>query len=381
MQRWLLVLVVGLVVCASVAPVGGAPTANEPFSPGQSVTADQCTFPFETTDGMGERVTLSEEPDRVVTLNPSAAQTMWEIGAEGKVVGLTKHAMNLDGAGERTNISTDGQTINPEAVVALEPDLVLAPSSQMVTEELVEVLRNAGLTVYYYPSAGSIDDVRERTLLTGQLVGECEGASETVEWMDGELAVVEEAVDGRERPDVLYTFFGFTAGSDTFIHEIIEASGGTNVAAELGISEYEQVNEEAIVEVENGGGLDWIVLNTNSPELPDSPAYDETTAVRENQTVVIDINHLNRPAPRIVHAITELAATFHPEAYADAQAAAESTENAVVATDVTHATDDPGAPDDPEDQPGFGSLAALAALVVGLLAAKRRSGRSEERKP
>ncbi|TKR25864.1 PGF-CTERM-anchored ABC transporter substrate-binding protein [Natronomonas salsuginis] len=377
MQRWLLVLLAGLLVCASVAPVSGVPTANEPFSPGQSLTADQCTFPFETTDGTGTTVNLSEEPERVVTLNPSTAQTMWEIGAEEKVVGLTKHAMNLDGAEKRTNISTDGQTINPEAVVALEPDLVLAPSSQMVTEELVEVLRNAGLTVYYYPSAESIDDVRERTRLTGQLVGECEGAAETVAWMDEELAVVEAAVDGHERPDVLYTFFGYTAGSDTFIHEIIEASGGTNVAAELGIAEYEPVNEEMVIE-ENP---DWIVLNTNSPDLPDSPAYDETTAVRENQTVVIDINHLNRPAPRIVYAITELAQTFHPEAYADARASTEATETPAETTDTSTETATPAAPDAPDDLPGFGALAALAALIGGLLAAKRRSERSEEPKP
>lgn len=380
MQRLPLVFFAVLIALASIAPVAGAPAAIES-------DAAQCTFPFEATDATGTTVSLSEEPERVVTLNPSAAQTMWEIGAEEKVVGLSKHAMNLEGADERGNISTADETINPEAVVELEPDLVLAPSSRMVSEELVEVLREAGLTVYFYPSAGSIDDVRERTLLTGQLVGECEGAVETVEWMDEELRIVEEALEGRERPDVLYVFFGFTAGSDTFIHEIIEASGGTNVAAEVGISEYEQVNEEMVIQ-ENP---DWIVLNSNSPEIPDSAAYNETTAVRENQTVVININHLNRPAPRIVHAITELAEAFHPEAYAEARTASESNASDTSGTDssessATESGESDSSPneaspdegDTVEEQPGFGASVALVALVVGLLGAKRRSVRSDD---
>ncbi len=388
MQRWSVILLAGVLTCAFlIAPVAGVSPANE------SSAQYECAFPFETTDGTNTTVSVPEEPERIVTLNPSAAQIMWEIGAEENVVGLTKHAMNLEGADERTNISTADETINPEAVVELEPDLVLAPSSQMVTEELVETLRRAGVTVYYYPSAESIDDVRERTLLTGQLVGECEGAEETVEWMNHELAIVEETIAGQDRPDVLYTFFGFTAGSETFIHELIETSGATNIAAEVGIPEYQQVNEEMVIE-ENP---DWIVLNTNSPEVPDSPAYAETTAIRENQTVVIDVNHLNRPGPRVIHAITELAETFHPDAYAAAQASAEEDESDASSadtddsntessdTDTEAGTDSESSEstatdvESPEEQPGFGALTALVALVVGSLAAKRQSARSGER--
>lgn len=321
-----------------------------------------CSFPATLTDGTGTEVTVEEEPESVVTLNPSAAQTMWEIGAREKVTGVTKHASNLEGANERLNITQGGETINPEVVVDHDPDLVLAPGSKVVSKELVDVLRESGLTVYYFPSAESIDDVRDRTRTIGQLVGECDGAEETVEWMNEEIEIAERAAEDQERPEVLYVFFGFTAGEDTHIHEIIEAGGATNIAGEVGISEYAAVNEETVVEEDP----DWIVLNSDSPEVPDSVAYEETTAVQEDQIIVLDINHLNRPAPRIVHAISELAQAFHPEAYEEAvtQAAETPTE-----------TETETPPPAPDDQPGFGvTLAVGAFLALTLLFVRRIDG-------
>ncbi|MFP8953285.1 PGF-CTERM-anchored ABC transporter substrate-binding protein [Natrialbaceae archaeon A-arb3/5] len=361
-----LFLVVGTVAPATVA--GAGKTAHQE-TPEASIVADEpnCSFPLTETDASGTEVTLEDEPETVVTLNPSAAQTLWEIGAEEKVIGTTKHAMNLDGAEDRTNVSTEAETIEPEIVVDLDPDLVLAPSSNYVSEETVETLREAGVTVYYFQSAESIDEVRERTLFVGSLVGECDGAEETVDWMDAELEAVADAIDGEERPDVLYTFFGHTAGEDTFIHELIEAGGGTNVAAEAGISEYPQISDETVIEQDP----DWIVLNTNSPEVPDGPAYESTTAIENDQTLVVDINHLNRPGPRVVHAVTAFAETFHPEAYAEATGD-EPSESANGST----ADDGTGGAD---GVPGFGALSAVVGLCITLFVAHRTIRHGDER--
>ncbi|RQG95109.1 PGF-CTERM-anchored ABC transporter substrate-binding protein [Natrarchaeobius chitinivorans] len=376
-----------LVALAAVSPVAAvADAGGEPVHSSAAVDpTTECSFPITETDDMGVDVTLEEEPETVVTLNPSAAQTMWEIGAEEKVIGTTKHAENLEGAEDRTNISTDAETIEPEIVVDLDPDLVLAPSSNFVSEETVETLRESGVTVFYFQSAESIDEVRDRTLLVGSLVGECDGAEDTVDWMDEELEIVESALEDEERPDVLYTFFGFTAGSETFIHDMIVAGGATNVAAEAGVEEYQQLSEETVIDADP----EWIVLNTNSPDVPDGSAYESTTAVENDQVLVVEANLLNRPGPRVIHAVTTFAETFHPEAYADATAdAVDDADNGANETDDADATaevsddadgatvdaeDDDGADDqsttdgtDDDDQPGFGVAAALVAIVAVL---------------
>ena len=345
-MRYTPVLGVLLLVLAATAPATAA-TAD--------VSAQQtnCSFPVERTDLSGTTVTVEEEPSRVVTLNPSAAQTMWEIGAKDKVVGVTKHAMNLEGAQEKHNVSGGGQTISTEEVVGLEPDLVLAPNT--IDNETVAKLRETGLTVYHFREAKSIEDVKRKTRIIGELTGECAGAEETVGWMESELATVDAAVEGKERPDIIYSFFGYTAGNDTFIHTIMERAGTNNVAADAGIRSYKQINDEILLEQ----NPDWIMLNTDDDRVPKTAAYNGTTAVQEDQILVVNTNWLNRPAPRIVHAITKIAQTVHPEAYGMANE--------------TASTDGPTeAVASGESGPGFTAAGALVALVCLSLLGIRR---------
>lgn len=339
-----------------------------PAVPVSAAATQPCSFPVTMTDATGTDVTVEAEPQRVVTLNPSAAQTMWEIGAREKVVGLTKYASYLEGADERTLVSGAEQIVVLERVVNLTPDLVLAPNT--VPNETVAKLREAGLTVYYFPRAGSVEGVYEKTRTIGRLTGECEGAEATVGWMRDRLGVVREAVEGQARPDVLYLFYGYTAGRGTFIDEIIETAGGNNLAADAGVESYRQLSAEVVVEQDP----DWIVRNSDDPAIPSSDALNGTTAVREGQIVVVQIEHLNQPAPRIVYAITRLAEHFHPEAYAAANATPTVSPTSTRLAGPTASesptllrTTSPASP----GQPGFGHLVAVAA-VVGAVAVARR---------
>jgi len=64
-----------LVLSVVAVPVGAVTTAETPETSGDSV--GECTFPVTMTDATGTDVTLSEEPTRIVTVNPSAAQILW----------------------------------------------------------------------------------------------------------------------------------------------------------------------------------------------------------------------------------------------------------------------------------------------------------------
>jgi iron complex transport system substrate-binding protein len=291
----------------------GAATAGTAAS-----AQDDCTFPHTVTDATGTEVRIDEAPERVVTTNPSAAQTMWEIGAREKVVGVSRFATYLDGADSRANVSASGFGFSVERVVGQQPDLVLVPNASANSHPgRVRRLRDAGLTVHVFGFATSIEDVIEKTRLTGRLVGACEGADERADRMVETMDTVHEAVNGTDRPRVMYYFFDFTAGNETFVHEVLTAAGGDNIAANVtNRTGYYRISDETVL-IEDP---EWIVLNTDDPdgEPPHRTAYNFTTAVRENQVVVVDTNHLNQPAPRVVRVVRRLAETFHPEAYAAA---------------------------------------------------------------
>ncbi len=317
---------------------------------------ETCSFPVTKTDATGTEVTIAEEPQRIVTLSPSAAQTMWEIGGRQKVVGVTKFSAYLKGANGKANVSGAGMTaVVPEKVVAQNPDLVLAPN--VIPDQTVQKLRDAGLTVYKFRESKSIEDIYAKTELTGQLTGECEGATETVSWMKDRVNTVQKAVEGEDSPKVMYIMSGgFTAGEGTYMNKIIETAGGTNVAAEAGISGYKQISNEVVVKQKP----EWFIVSAGA-KVPDT--YSGTPAIKQNQTVSLNSNYVSQPAPRIVHPITKLAKTFHPDAYEQANVTTTTTERAETTTTTSTTTETTSS----GGQPGFGAVGSIVAGALALV--------------
>ena len=347
-------LAAAVVLAAVVGGVGLAAPA--------AAAQPSCAFPTSHVDSTGTEVVVETRPERLVVLGASAAQTLWEIGGRERVVGMPvqPYTAYLEGADEREPVMNEGGfTVNVEAVVDLEPDLVLAPN--VIPAETVETLRDAGLVVYRFRAATDVDDVVEKTRLTGRLVGECEGAAATVAWMQERLAVVREAVAGQPRPGVIIPLGGgFVAGDGTFLDDMVTVAGGENVAARANVSGYQQLSPEVVVEQ----NPDWIVApSTLPPSEYATSAYNVTTAVRHDQIVVVDANLATQAAPRIVGPLETIARALHPEAYAAANATATASPTPRDTT-APEPTATPG-------QPGFGVALAVGALLAALLLRRR----------
>ncbi|MFB6080965.1 MAG: PGF-CTERM-anchored ABC transporter substrate-binding protein [Haloferacaceae archaeon] len=381
----LLVLAVTPAVAAPV--VGSSPTAPAaatpgiapaPIRPGAETPAADCGFPVARTDATGARVTLAERPGRIVTLNPSAAQTLWELGARDRVVGVSEFAGYLNGTDDLPVVDTASGGVNVERIVALDPDLVLAPGT--IPEETVRALRKTGVPVFALNTSTSVDGVATKTRLLGRLTGECTAAARTNDWMRRNVAAVREAVADEPRPRALYVFgSGYTVGSDTFVGDVMRTAGLRNVAAEAGISGYARISPEVVRE----RNPQWLVLNGRD-DVPDGPAYRETTAVRENRTVVVDVNDLNQPAPgSIVRAVRTIARAVHPAATADVTPvprptatggpASPAATHTTATTPTTPTASPTAAGTTTTDGPGFDPLLVpVAAALLALAALARR---------
>lgn len=355
-------VVATLLVLASVAPVGAAPAASQ---------SEDCSFPHTATDASGTEVTLEQRPERVTTLNPSAAQTMWEFDAQGQVVGTTKYAAYLQGADEKTNVSKEGGFgASVEKVVGTEPDLVLAPNT--TSRQTVQSLREAGLTVYVFSMSTSVDDVANKTETIGRLTGNCEAAARTNAWMHANVEAVRNATTDVDRPGVMYPLGGgYVAGGGTFISAMIETSGGTNVVAEADISDYPRVSDEKVLEL----APEVIITTDANRYLLGQEPYASTPAGENNETVDLDQNYLDQPAPRsVVYTTRNLSTGLHPDV--EVQAVAKSEITLETPTPSPTATDEPtevgtdGAT--AGNGPGFGLVAALVALAAAALVGRLR---------
>jgi iron complex transport system substrate-binding protein len=295
-----------LVVVAGIGPAAAMP-AELGTQPAQ--TGETCSFPVTATDATGTDVTVESEPQRIVTLQPSAAQTLWEIGAREKVVGVSQYADFLEGADTLTNISGAGQQfVNIEEVVGLNPDLVLAPNT--IPNATVETLRNAGVTVFKFDFAGSFDDIYSKTNQTGRLVGACEGADHIVSAMRTRVETIRQVVGNESAPDALYLQTGnFVPGNGTFIGDVLTTAGAENLAASAGIQGYQAISAEVVA----NRSPEWI-LTSNRSIIPDEEPWSSTPAVQQNQTLVVGGDYISQPAPRVILPLTEIARNLHPEA-------------------------------------------------------------------
>ncbi|PSQ56698.1 corrinoid ABC transporter substrate-binding protein [Halobacteriales archaeon SW_8_68_21] len=358
---------------AAGTTAGAVETADVPAQ-----TDDACGFPVEMTDATGTTITLNESPDRITTINPSAAQTLWELGEQDRVVGVSRFALYLDGAGERANVSAEfGASV--ERVVDTEPDLVLAPNSSSAD---VEPLREQGLTVYHFPAATSVDDIAEKTEVIGRLVGACDAASEANEEMCDAVDAAEERTADIDRPAALYPLGGgYVAANDTFINAIMNAGGVDNVAAAEHTG-YPQLSDEVILET----NPELILVTDSEAAILDQEPYASTTAGTEGNYVVMNRNYLNQPAPRSVIVSTTTLSEAVVEIQADAEGSTDGSSDD--AEDGSSSDGEDGSTGDGEDgsagdgedgstgdgdtgaeSPGFGVVAAaLALLATGLLA-------------
>lgn len=404
MRRTLLIVALMCsVAVAGVAVAGAVAQPSEPPAAQATETTDlDCEYPLEVTDATGETITLEEQPDEIVATSQSAAQIAWELDAEERVTGMPVGPFSayLDGHDEKTDITDAEGFLDVERVVDLSPDIVIAPNATSV--ESVEQLRNAGLTVYHFAEATSIDDVYHKTETSGALIGECDAAEETTDWMNDRIENVESTVPADDQPSAFYWLSGgFTAGEGTFQHELIETAGGQNVAADMGLTGWEVANDEEIVD----RNPERLVINDYA-EVPDNEAIQSTHAVQNDHVIRVDGNYFSQPAPRIAIALEELAQGFHPEAFEetaetddpdddtttvddeedDEAAADDATDDAADEGDPDDTTvdgdDDDAEPvnmtaadgddDDDDEIPGFGVGAALVALLGAGVALGRR---------
>lgn len=303
-------LVMLSLVTAALAGVGigQGPTV----AAAQSSGSVDCTFPVTATDATGTQITIEDKPERIVVAGPSAAQVMWEIGAQETVVGMpvNQYTSYLEGSESRTNVVDSRLQPIREKVVGLNPDLVLVPN--IVQNDTVENLRSAGLTVFRFEKAKSFADVTAKTELTGQLVGEFDSAAKVAAQTRGTVTAVEDAVADADRPRAYYPMGGgYTAGSNTFINDIIESAGATNIAAEP-IDGYDTISSEVVAQA----NPQWLVMQEGFP-VPSNAGVNGTTAVQKDQIARINPNFVNQPGPRTTEVLRTLAETFHPDAYSD----------------------------------------------------------------
>ena len=261
--------------------------------------ASRASYPLQLVDGAGTRHTFDAAPRRMVSLVPSATETLLAMALADRLVGRTDY----DRVPELADLPSVGGGLQPnlEILVSLDLDLVIrfAGDSDLSTADRLTEL---GIPHFAVQPDG-IEDVLTIIRDLGRITDASDAAEAMLHEIGDDLDDVARRVAGLPEPRVAYLLGGdppWVAGPGTYIDELVAVAGGRNVFDDLGPL-YAPVSMEALLDRD----LDLILL---SSELTQPLPLAHVPSVVLPASVEI-------PGPGLGQAARDIAHLIHPGAF------------------------------------------------------------------
>jgi len=282
---------------------------------------ENMVWPLVVTDDLGNTIELNEYPQTIVSISPSTTEILFAIGAGDQVVGRDDFSLYPEAALDVESVGSLFDGVPTEAILALEPDLVVA--AEIISEENVQVLKDLGLSVYWQANPNDFSDLYDNLMDFAKITGHVDETESLVAGLQARVSAIEATIsDAQDTPAVFYeldasmdTANPWTAGSGTFIDYIITEAGGVNAAAVLE-GDFIQISVEEIIAVDPAIILLSDALYGVTPEsVAERPGWEEISAVQNGAIYPIDPSIMSVPGARLVDALEETAKLIHPELF------------------------------------------------------------------
>lgn len=270
--------------------------------------------PRTFVDDLGRKIFFAKAPTRIVSLAPNVTEILFALGLGEHIVGVTQFCDYPVEATHKAKVA--GVHPNLEAIVAQRPDLIL---TLPIRSDLLGTLEQLKIPVFIL-EAKTIEQVLSHLHLLGRMLNHTKEADELVMAMRRRMAEVSERAKAWPRPRLLYVLNSnplMTVGPGSFIHQIIELAGATNIASDAQTA-YPRITMEEVLRDDP----EILLFPVGKEEgIPDEEQrqwlrWTKLSAVRHSRFVRIPSVLLDRPGPRIVDGLEQLARAIHPEAFA-----------------------------------------------------------------
>ena len=269
--------------------------------------------PRTFVDDLGRKLYLAKIPKRIISLAPSITEILFALGLNEEIVGVTEFCDFPSQALEKPKVGYSHP--NLESIVALQPDLLLAPKSFMRVD-LLHKLEHLKIPTFVL-EPHTVEDIMAHIQMLGRMVGRSQEGNEETAVLRKQVSSLAQELEGLPRPTMLYVLNSeplITVGPGSFIHHLIELAGGRNAAEEARTS-YPRLTMEEVLRQ----NPEFLVFPVGRFEgIPQSEQeswkrWDTLNAVKHNRLFQVQSDLLNRPGPRIIDGLKQLVNILHPE--------------------------------------------------------------------
>ncbi|MFT6529726.1 MAG: vitamin B12 transport system substrate-binding protein [Psychrosphaera sp.] len=242
---------------------------------------------------------------RIIALAPHIVESLFDIGAGGKIVATVDYA---DYPKQALDIPRVGgyYGLQIEKILQLNPDLVLVWRNGNKAEDIAK-LENLGLTLAF-SDPDNIDGVASELRLFGALTGHEQQAEKLALEYTQELSRLRQTYQDQTPISVFYQLWSeplMSVNKNTWIHQLIQTCGATNVFADNS-TDYPQLSMENIIVAKP----QLIIMPQENSEKPqpviDWQQWSVIPAVKHNQFMKVDADLIHRFSRRMLTGLEDM---------------------------------------------------------------------------
>lgn len=299
------------------------------FLPACSVTPVTHGETRTVTDDSGRQVSLPMQPKRIVSLTYGTDEILTALVSTDRIASYSKYAGD-DGISFLTKdeVAKVGRTVDmePEHILALAPDLVIASTSTPM--QTVEVLTHSGIPVYVSAIPTTVEEMKGKVRGVAKAVHEEERGEALVSDMESKLAALASKLSAvspdKERVALGMSFRGILGKKGTLFSDVLRLAHVKDGAAVYEVPK----GADAYLSLEILPKIDpdvillptWRVKagdDTKAFEegLLSNPALREVTAVKERRLVPFSEKYKYVMSQHVVDAVEAAARAVYPEVF------------------------------------------------------------------
>lgn len=257
---------------------------------------------------------------RIVSLAPSNTEILHALGLLPQVVGVDNFS---DWPPEVAGLPRVGPDldVDMDRVLALRPDLVVASLSVPGMERNVARLERLGIR-HVVCDPHRFDDLWDDIRRVAAAAGVPERAGPVIAALQERVERVRQATRAaRWRPRLYWEWWPrplFSPGGRNWLTQLSEWAGGTNVFAHVdadcvrpNLDEVVAAAPDFILAAWTGVWAQRIPLD----RIASRPGWDRVPAVQAGRVYALEEGKYNRPSPRLVDGLEELARLLHPDLF------------------------------------------------------------------
>ncbi len=307
----LLMIVAATAACR--APVGGEEAGGNDPEPEITV--------ITLTDDLSRQVTLEQPAARVVSLAPSNTEILFAVDAGSLVIGRTEFCNYPEDAGDLSTVGGfAADSISVEFIVGLKPDLVLSAGS--IHYPVIEALQDMDIPVFAI-DPDDFEGIYASIEAVGRLVGRTDEARVLVEDMRRRAKEVSNVVDQIPAGDRVSVYWEIwheplmAAGPASFIGQLLDKAGGSNIFSDITDQQFPQVSSEEILRRDPLAilGPEHHGSQLTVDALAARPGWDKLSAVQDSRVYLVDGDTVSRAGPRIVDGLEQVARALYPDLF------------------------------------------------------------------